>query len=115
VSLLSSAQTSLDIKSTISKNRLLGLWRLMRGFRLHYVTATLALGISATSKTLTYLLLRYFIDDLDQMLTVDSRLRLEINRRFKAAGIVVAFPQRDIRLDTSQPLEVRVVESGPAV
>lgn len=64
MSLLSSALNSLDIKSTISKNRLLGLWRLMQGFRLHYVTATLALGISATSKTLTYLLLRYFIDDI---------------------------------------------------
>jgi ATP-binding cassette subfamily B protein len=54
----------LDIKSTISSNRLLGLWRLMRGFRLQYVGANVALGISATSKTLTYLLLRYFIDDI---------------------------------------------------
>ncbi len=54
----------LDIKSTISSNRLLGLWRLMRGFRLQYLGANVALGISATSKTLTYLLLRYFIDDI---------------------------------------------------
>lgn len=56
--------TELDIKSTLSSNRLLGLWRLMRGYRLHYVGATVALGISATSKTLTYLLLRYFIDSI---------------------------------------------------
>ena len=59
--------------------------------------------------------LRYFIDQLDQVLTVDSRLRLQINQRFKEAGIVVAFPQRELRIDTTQPLEIRMVDSGPAV
>jgi potassium-dependent mechanosensitive channel len=59
--------------------------------------------------------LRYLIEHLDQRLLVDSQLRLEINRRFKEAGIVIAFPQRDIHLDTMQPLEIRMVESGPAV
>jgi ATP-binding cassette subfamily B protein len=34
----------------------------MAGFRLQYFGATLSLGISALSKTATYLLLRYFID-----------------------------------------------------
>lgn len=57
-------QNELDIKSTLSPNRLLGLWRLMRGFRWQYAGATSALAISATSKTLTYLLLRYFIDSI---------------------------------------------------
>jgi ATP-binding cassette, subfamily B, bacterial len=52
-----------DLKNAISSNRLVGLWRLMAGFRLKYVGATLSLGISATSKTATYLLLRYFIDN----------------------------------------------------
>lgn len=56
--------TDFDIKSTITSNRLLGLWRLMRGYRLQYAGANLALGISAASKTLTYLLLRYFVDDV---------------------------------------------------
>jgi|GEM_PF-3253742 len=59
--------------------------------------------------------LRYFIDELDQTLTVDSVLRLQINQRFKDAGIVLAFAQRDIHIDATQPLEIKIVESGPAV
>lgn len=59
--------------------------------------------------------LRYLIEHLDQRLIVDSELRVEINRRFNEAGIVIAFPQRDIHIGTKQPLEIRMVESGPAV
>jgi len=57
--------------------------------------------------------LRYFIEQLDQRLKVDSELRLAINRGFNEEGIVVAFPQRDIHIDASQPLEIRMVEGGP--
>lgn len=53
-----------DLKSTISSNRLLGLWRMMSGFRLAYLGATLSLAVAAVSRTATYLLLRYFIDDV---------------------------------------------------
>ncbi|MBP7355019.1 MAG: ABC transporter ATP-binding protein [Longilinea sp.] len=35
---------------------------MMTGFRLKYLGATLSLGVSALSKTLTYMLLRYFVD-----------------------------------------------------
>ena len=28
--------------------------------------------------------------------------------KFEKAGIVIAFPQRDVHLDTSKPLEIRV-------
>jgi len=52
-----------DLKRAHVKNRLLGLWRMMTGFRLKYLGATVFLGISATAKTATYLLLRYFIDN----------------------------------------------------
>jgi len=52
------------------------------------------------------------MDQLDQRLIVASDIRKEINRRFNEEGIVVAFPQRDIHLDTSQPLEIRMV-NGP--
>jgi potassium efflux system protein len=55
--------------------------------------------------------LRYYIEHLDKRLTVDSELRLQINRRFNDAGIVVAFPQRDIHLDTTAPLEIRMMNS----
>lgn len=52
----------MDLHSTISKNRLAGIWKMMRGFRLRYLGAVTSLGISAVAKTLTFLLLRYFID-----------------------------------------------------
>lgn len=51
-----------DLKNAVSDNRLLGLWRLMTGFRLTYLGATFSLALAAVSKTATYLLLRYFID-----------------------------------------------------
>lgn len=53
-----------DFRQTIAKNRLKGLWKMMVDYRLPYVGATVALAISATAKTLTYLLLRYFADVL---------------------------------------------------
>lgn len=56
--------------------------------------------------------LRYFLGNLDKPLTVDSELRLAINRRFNEAGIVVAFPQRDLHIDTTQPLEIRMIDAG---
>ncbi len=51
-----------DLKQALSSSRLVGLWRLMSGFRLKYLGANLSLGISALNKTATYLLLRYFVD-----------------------------------------------------
>ncbi len=51
-----------DLKNTISANRIVGLWRLMHGFRMKYVGAVLSLGVAALAKTSTYLLLRYFVD-----------------------------------------------------
>ena len=51
-----------DLKQSISNNRLVGLWRLMTGYRLIYLGAALCLGIAAASKTGVYILLRYFAD-----------------------------------------------------
>ncbi len=51
-----------DFRKTIAKNRLKGLWKMMVDYRLPYLGATIALAISAASKTFTYLLLRYFAD-----------------------------------------------------
>lgn len=42
---------------------------------------------------------------------IQSELRLEIGRRFRDAGITVAFPQRDVHLDTLKPLEIRVART----
>lgn len=55
-------QKDIDLQKTISKNRLTGIWRLMKGFRLKYSGAVVTLGIAALAKTLTYMLLRYFVD-----------------------------------------------------
>jgi ATP-binding cassette subfamily B protein len=52
-----------DLKNAISANRLVGMWRLITGFRTRYVAATLSLGVAASAKTATYLLLRYFVDN----------------------------------------------------
>jgi small-conductance mechanosensitive channel len=43
---------------------------------------------------------------------IRSDVRFRISDLFAENGIVVAFPQRDVHLDTRDPLEVRVVESG---
>ena len=55
---------SFDLKQAIAANRLVGLWRLMSGYRTAYVGATGALALSALAKTATYLLLRYLIDEV---------------------------------------------------
>jgi small-conductance mechanosensitive channel len=41
---------------------------------------------------------------------IESDLRFQIDDRFREARIVIAFPQRDVHLDSVKPLEVRVVE-----
>lgn len=40
---------------------------------------------------------------------VESDLRFRIDEIFREAGIVIAFPQRDVHLDTLRPLEVQIV------
>lgn len=45
---------------------------------------------------------------------IASDLRYMINRSLSEHDIVIAFPQRDIHLDTSRPLEVRVVSDAVA-
>jgi small-conductance mechanosensitive channel len=43
---------------------------------------------------------------------IESDVRFQIDDRFREAGIVIAFPQRDVHLDSAKPLDVRVVEGG---
>ncbi len=54
--------TYYDFRKTLTRKKLLGLWRMMTGYRLVYMTANIALAVSALAKTLTYLLLRNFAD-----------------------------------------------------
>jgi len=53
-----------DFRLALNPNRLRGLWRIMTDFRVSYISATAALAFSALSKTLAYLLLRYFADSV---------------------------------------------------
>ncbi|MEO8357119.1 MAG: ABC transporter ATP-binding protein [Chloroflexota bacterium] len=53
-----------DFRKTLQENRLKGLWQMMADYRLPYLAATLSLAGSALAKTFTYLLLRFFADDV---------------------------------------------------
>jgi ATP-binding cassette subfamily B protein len=60
----SSAAATFDLKNAVSDNRLIGLWRLLTGFRLRYLGATLSLGFASIFRTATFLLVRYLVDDV---------------------------------------------------
>ncbi len=57
--------------------------------------------------------LRLFINNIDNRLPVQHELHKAIDREFRKAGIVIAFPQRDVHLDADQPLKVQVVPDEP--
>lgn len=64
-----------DFRGALDENRLKGLWKMMKDYRLPYIMATVALAVSALSKTFTYLLLRFFADDvLTQQNSIGSTL-----------------------------------------
>jgi potassium efflux system protein len=37
-----------------------------------------------------------------------------IDKEFRQAGITIAFPQRDVHLDATGPLDIRVVSDKPS-
>ncbi len=56
--------------------------------------------------------IRYFVEVRDRInaLTIDSDIRHRIYNLFDEAGIVIALPQRDVHLDTTRPLDVRILQ-----
>jgi len=52
--------------------------------------------------------LRCFIDSADYRIQVLSDLRHAIDRGFRAADMEIPFPQRDVHLDTTRPLQVQL-------
>ncbi|MFB1485719.1 MULTISPECIES: mechanosensitive ion channel domain-containing protein [unclassified Thiocapsa] len=54
--------------------------------------------------------LRAFIEDIEHRVAITSELNMAINRKFRDAGIVIAYPQRDLHLDTRGPLRVKLEE-----
>ncbi|MGB3716717.1 MAG: ABC transporter ATP-binding protein [Candidatus Promineifilaceae bacterium] len=69
-------QPQVDLQKTVSDNRLLGLWRMMRGYRLVYLGAVIALAIAAVLKTASYFLLAFLIDDVLAQGDLDQTLLL---------------------------------------
>jgi small-conductance mechanosensitive channel len=45
----------------------------------------------------------------DDWIPLLHTMNMAIDREFREAGITIAFPQRDVHLDATGPLEVRVV------
>jgi potassium efflux system protein len=58
------------------------------------------------------LVMRCYLDSLDYRLTTITELHLLIYEKLRAAGISIAFPQRDVHLSTAEPLDVRVHAAG---
>ncbi len=54
------------------------------------------------------LLLRSYLGAMENRLPTITALHEAINRKFNQAGISIAFPQRDLHLDTSRPLDIRL-------
>ena len=51
-----------DLKETLTENRLVGLWRMLSGYRLIYLIAIIAVGLDALMHTVTYVLLGKYVD-----------------------------------------------------
>jgi len=52
-------------------------------------------------------LLRCYLPNLDNRLVTITELHTTIDQAFRKAGITIAFPQRDVHLDSTHPLNVR--------
>lgn len=54
----------------------------------------------------------FFWVEVERMMDIKrirSEVRFSIDNRFRETGIVIAFPQRDMHLDTARPVDVRIV------
>jgi potassium efflux system protein len=60
------------------------------------------------------LILRAYLGSIDYRIATITDLHKAINRKFADAGIVIAFPQRDLHLDTNGPLRVELRQGGDA-
>jgi potassium-dependent mechanosensitive channel len=54
------------------------------------------------------LVLRTYLGAMENRLATITGLHEAINRKFNEAGISIAFPQRDLHLDTDAPLDIRI-------
>jgi potassium efflux system protein len=57
--------------------------------------------------------MRCYIDNIDYRLRTITELNQVIYRNLNSAGIEIAFPQRDVHLDTRRPLDIRIQTDRP--
>lgn len=50
------------------------------------------------------------MNNIFERLRISSDIRFYIDESFRSAGIVIAFPQRDIHLDTLKPLDIKIID-----
>ncbi len=70
------ATSTYDLKNTVTDRRAVGLWRLMTGFHLTYLAATLSVGFAALARTASLLLLGYYVDNVLGRAELSRRLPL---------------------------------------
>jgi potassium efflux system protein len=56
--------------------------------------------------------LRVFINGINDWIPMLHKLNQTVDRKFREYGVTISFPQRDVHLDQTGPLEVRVVSDG---
>ena len=54
----------LDLKEALHPNRVVGLWRMAKGYRLLYLAAIVGVMLATLAQTGVYYLLRYFVDEV---------------------------------------------------
>jgi potassium efflux system protein len=54
--------------------------------------------------------LRCYLPSMDKRLATVNELHMAIDKALREAGITIAFPQRDVHIDTLGPLDVHVVQ-----
>ena len=52
-----------DLINILHKRKLVGIFRIMKGYELKYIIATIAISLSTMARTAQYFILQYFVDD----------------------------------------------------
>ncbi len=94
----------LDLKKVMHENRLKGLWMLMSGYQAKYISALIFQVISALSKSGTYLLLEYFVDNY--LLSQSAKVGIWV----MAVGFVLLFLLQGISTFLSQKATAQTAE-----
>ena len=56
--------------------------------------------------------LYFWVKPLTEICEVQTSIRFRIDDLFRKAGIVIAFPQRDVHFDASKPVDIRLVQAS---